>query len=57
MVGDLTGWARICVAGYLAGGRATLAALHGENYDVLGTDIRPGRTRTLGETLLVLGRR
>jgi squalene synthase HpnC len=57
LVGGLNGWARICVAGYVAGGRAALAALRDENYDVLGADIRPRRPRTFGEALLVLGRR
>ncbi|NUR60916.1 MAG: squalene synthase HpnC, partial [Catenulispora sp.] len=34
LVGRLDGWARISVAGYLAGGRATLAALRAGAYDV-----------------------
>jgi hypothetical protein len=44
------------VAGYLAGGRATLAALRAGAYDVHAARLRPGRARTLGEALLILGR-
>jgi squalene synthase HpnC len=55
LIGQLQGWARFCVTGYLAGGRATLAALRAHGYDVHGTRIRPSRRRTLGEALLVLG--
>ncbi len=57
LIGELSGWARIAVAGYLAGGRATLAALRADAYDVLSSAIRPRRTRTVGEALLVLGRK
>jgi squalene synthase HpnC len=57
LIGELTGWARVSVAGYLAGGRATLDALRAAGYDVLGAPIRPRRTRTLGEALFVLGRK
>jgi squalene synthase HpnC len=57
LIGELTGWARLSVAGYLAGGRATIAALRAHGYDVFGVPIRPTRSRTLGEALLVLGRK
>jgi len=57
LLGELSGWARLSVAGYLAGGRATTAALRAHGYDVLGTPIRPSRSRTLGEALLALGRK
>lgn len=56
LIGELDGWARIAVAGYLAGGRATLAALRGGAYDVHAARLRPSRARTLGEALLILGR-
>jgi squalene synthase HpnC len=56
LIGKLDGWARIAVAGYLAGGRATLAALRGGAYDVHAARLRPSRARTLGEALLILGR-
>ena len=56
LIGELDGWARVAVAGYLAGGRATLAALRGGAYDVHAARLRPSRARTLGEALLILGR-
>jgi len=56
LIGKLDGWARVAVAGYLAGGRATLAALRGGAYDVHAARLRPSRARTLGEALLILGR-
>ena len=58
LVGQLRGWARAAVAGYVAGGRATLAALAAADYDVLAATPRPGKSRTLREltTALVRGR-
>jgi squalene synthase HpnC len=47
LVGTLHGAARLAVAGYLAGGRATLKALAAENYDVLRRTPRPGKADTL----------
>ncbi|GAA2006883.1 squalene synthase HpnC [Catenulispora subtropica] len=55
LVGRLEGWARISVAGYLAGGRATLAALRDGAYDVHAAALRPSRARTLAEALTILG--
>jgi squalene synthase HpnC len=55
LVGTLDGWARIAVAGYLAGGRATVAALRGAAYDVHAAVPRPSRSRTLAEALKILG--
>jgi squalene synthase HpnC len=55
LVGRLDGWARISVAGYLAGGRATVAALRGGAYDVHAAPLRPSRVRTLAEALMILG--
>lgn len=46
LVRRLTGWARFAVAGYVAGGLATAAALQRSNFDVLGRQIRPSRART-----------
>ncbi|TDD73679.1 squalene synthase HpnC [Actinomadura darangshiensis] len=61
LLAELTGWARIAVAGYVAGGRGALAALERGRYDVLAHPLRPrraalpvrwagalGRTRALG---------
>jgi squalene synthase HpnC len=56
LVGDLTGQARFAVAGYLAGGRATIRALQHAEYDVLGTTVRPDRRSTAAEMLRLLGK-
>jgi squalene synthase HpnC len=60
LVGTLHGWARLAVAGYVAGGRATLAAIAAAGaagdgrstpksvgFDVSGVTPRPGRARTV----------
>lgn len=54
LVRDLSGPARLAVAGYLAGGRATVAALTRARYDVLGRTVRPARSRTAAEWLRLL---
>jgi squalene synthase HpnC len=41
LVRRLSGWARIAVAGYVAGGRATVDALHRCDFDVLAADTSP----------------
>jgi squalene synthase HpnC len=58
LVGQLGGAARLAVAGYLAGGRATLAALARARYDVLAATVRPskGRTALATASALVRGR-
>jgi squalene synthase HpnC len=43
LVRRLTGWARVAVAGYVAGGRATVDALRRCDFDVLGVDASPRR--------------
>ncbi|MFC4108548.1 squalene synthase HpnC [Micromonospora zhanjiangensis] len=48
LVGQLRGWARLAVAGYVAGGRATLAALRRADYDPLPGPPRPTRWTTAG---------
>ncbi|MEP7023913.1 MAG: squalene synthase HpnC [Actinomycetota bacterium] len=53
LVGMLRGYARLAVAGYLAGGRAALAAIGQADYDVLGVASRPGKARTAVEMLRV----
>ncbi|MDA3645530.1 squalene synthase HpnC [Saccharopolyspora indica] len=57
LVGCLSGTARVAVAGYLAGGRATAAAFARADHDPLGRDVRPSRARTFAEwgRLYVLG--
>ena len=49
IVGTLRGAARAAVAGYVAGGRAALAAIAASGHDVLRATPRPGRTRTAAE--------
>jgi squalene synthase HpnC len=56
LVGELRGAARIAVAGYLAGGRAALAAIRAASYDVLAATPKPGRAKTLTELVLALVR-
>jgi squalene synthase HpnC len=58
LVGQLSGAARLAVAGYLAGGRAALAALARARYDVLAVTPRPskGRTAAALASALVRGR-
>jgi squalene synthase HpnC len=47
LVGTLGGAARLAIAGYVAGGRATLKALAASGYDVLRSTPRPGKADTL----------
>jgi squalene synthase HpnC len=49
LVGQLRGAARAAVAGYLAGGRAALAAIAAADYDVLAVTPRPAKSRTIRE--------
>ena len=49
LVGTLRGAGRLAVAGYLAGGRAALAAIRAQQHDVLLGTPRPGKRRLAGE--------
>ncbi len=49
LVGTLRGGARLAVAGYLAGGRAALAAIRAQHHDVLRGTPRPRKQRLAGE--------
>ncbi len=49
LVGTLRGAARLAVAGYLAGGRAALAAIRAQRYDVLSGTPRPDKRRLAAE--------
>jgi squalene synthase HpnC len=49
LVGTLRGAARLAVAGYLAGGRAALAAIRAQDYDVLRATARPRKQRLAAE--------
>ncbi len=49
LVGTLHGAARLAVAGYVAGGRAALAAIKHQDYDVLRGTPRPRKPRLAAE--------
>ena len=52
LVGMLHGWARLAVAGYVAGGRAALAAIEAQQYDVLKATARPRKRRLAAELVM-----
>jgi phytoene/squalene synthetase len=47
LVGTLKGMARLAIAGYVGGGRATLKSITVSGYDVLRSTPRPGKADTL----------
>jgi squalene synthase HpnC len=47
LIGRLSGWPRIAVSGYLAGGLATADALRGTRFRVLEQTVRPNKLRTV----------
>jgi len=47
LIGTLKGAARLAISGYVAGGRAALAAIQGAGYDVLRQTPKPGKAATL----------
>jgi squalene synthase HpnC len=49
LVGTLRGAARVAVAGYLAGGRAALAAIRSQRHDVLSGTPKPRKPRLVAE--------
>jgi squalene synthase HpnC len=57
LVRRLRGWSRLCVAGYVAGGQATTAALRRTQGDVLGRSATPSRVGTAARVLLLLASR
>lgn len=58
LVGNLSGWARLAVAGFVAGGMATADALADAHFDVLARDVRPGRRATMRHAVgLLIARR
>jgi phytoene/squalene synthetase len=56
LVSQLRGAARVAVAGYIAGGRAALAALARAHYDVLVATPKPAKSRTVRELAVALAR-
>jgi hypothetical protein len=57
LTAGLQGFARVAVAGYVAGGLAAIAGLERDAYDVLGGPSRPRKGRLLAEWSRTLGRR
>ena len=57
LVRRLSGWAKFAVAGYVAGGLATVDALRRNEYDVLARDVRPSRVRTAARMAQLLAHR
>jgi squalene synthase HpnC len=57
LIRQLHGWARYAVLGYVAGGRATAAALKHAHYDVLAGHVGPSKVATLRYAALALSRR
>jgi squalene synthase HpnC len=56
LIGTLHGAARVAVAGYVAGGRAALAAIAAAGHDVLGSTPQPRKPRLAAELILAYGR-
>ena len=56
LIGTLRGTARAAVAGYVAGGRAALAAIAAADYDVLRVTPRAAQAADRGELLLAYAR-
>ena len=56
LIGTLHGAARVAVAGYVAGGRAALAAIAAAGHDVLRATPRPGKRRLAAELILAYAR-
>ena len=56
LVGTLRGAGRLAVAGYLAGGRAALAAIGAQGYDVLSATARPRKPRMAAELVKAYAR-
>jgi squalene synthase HpnC len=54
LVGRLTGWGRVAVSGYVAGGYATAKAIADADYDVLAATRKPTKADTLRYWLLLL---
>jgi squalene synthase HpnC len=56
LIGTLRGSARAAVAGYVAGGRAALAAIAASDHDVLAATPRPSKWRVAAELTLAYAR-
>ncbi len=51
LVRSLHGWARLAVAGYVAGGLATAAAIQAAHFDTLSNTVRPAKSATVTHAL------
>ncbi|HEV7203228.1 MAG TPA: squalene/phytoene synthase family protein [Jatrophihabitans sp.] len=47
----LSGWSRVAVTGYVAGGLATVRALRRADFDVVPAAVRPGKIATVGQAM------
>jgi len=57
LVRSLRGWARIAVAGYVAGGLATVTAIRAADHDTLSSEVKPAKSATVKYALrLAVGR-
>jgi squalene synthase HpnC len=56
LAGTLRGWARLAVAAFIGGGRATIKAIRDAGHDVLAGPPRPTRARVAVELLAVVAR-
>jgi squalene synthase HpnC len=56
LVRRLHGWARLAVAGYLAGGQATARALRAADFNVLASTVRPRKTATIAGAARLMAR-
>ncbi len=54
VVGLVSGWAQVAIGGYLAGGRATVAALRRSEGEVLARHVRPRRRDTAALLVRIL---
>jgi hypothetical protein len=57
IVDRLDGWARVSVAGFVAGGQATVAALRRTGGDVLARSASPSKSGTAARAVRLLGHR
>ncbi len=57
LVGRLHGWSRLAVAGYVAGGLATVAALRDGDFDVLAHSVSPSKPLTAAHALRLMAGR
>jgi squalene synthase HpnC len=54
LTSGLHGWARLTIAGYVAGGQAAVDAIGAAGHEVLASTPRPGRARTLARAVPLL---